>query len=85
MMNGEKEIFSAREQEVLKVLGRKKLLIVEITEMVFGKKKAPIGANNGIGSAIRRINEKCRYHKLPWFLNGMGVGRAGKAVWKDRN
>lgn len=79
-----KEIFSPMETKILRVLGRRKMMIGEITKKMYDHKKGPIGANNGVGTAIRRINIKCDYHKLPWFLNGSGVGRGGKEVWKDK-
>lgn len=51
--------------------------------MIYKGKKKPLGANNGIAQAVRRINSKCRYNKLSWFLNGTGLGCQGKTVWRD--
>lgn len=79
------DIFSPTEVEVLKALGRRKMKIIDVTKKVFRGKKPPIGANNSIAAMIRRINSKCEYHKLPWFLNGMGSGRHGRTVWRDKN
>ncbi len=78
------DLFSPMEQKVLEILGKKKMLIIEITQEFYDHKKHPIGANNGIGNAVRKINAKCKFHHLPWFLNGMGSGRAGRTVWKDQ-
>ncbi len=79
------ELFSPQENRILKILGKKKKTIIEITDELYkGKNSIPLTANNGVASAVRRINRKCEYHKTPWFLNGMGGGRAGKTVWRDK-
>ncbi len=77
-------IFSPNEQKILKVLGKRKKSIIDITEEIY-KEDRPVSANTVVANAIRRINEKCRYHKLAWFLNGAGLGRGGKVVWKDKS
>lgn len=79
-----KDLFSPREQEVLRILGRRKMKIAEITDKMFSSKNRE-GANNGVAQAVRLINAKCEYHKLPWFLNGAGIGRGGKTIWRDKN
>ena len=78
-----KDLFSPREQQVLMILGRRKMKIAEITDKMFATKNRE-GANNGVAQAIRLINAKCEYHKLPWFLNGAGIGRGGKTIWRDK-
>lgn len=78
-----KEIFSPTENKVLKLLGKRKLTIAELT-LKFHSGRPPLEANNNIAAAVRRINAKCDHHDLPWFLNGSGMGRAGKTVWKDK-
>lgn len=75
--------FSERESKILEVLGRRKMTISEITEQFYENATAPLGANNNIASAVRRINAKCEYYKLPWFLAGDGAGRGGKTIWKE--
>lgn len=80
----DKTIFSPLQIKVLRVLGRRRLSIEKITQGVYAHKKRPVDSTNGVGQAVRRINRKCKYHKLPWFLNGMGKGRSGKVVWKDQ-
>lgn len=77
-------MFSPLQEKILKILGRKSMTIVDITTAVYSRKKKHFSANNGVGNAIRRINEKCNYHKLAWFLNGFGAGRSGRTVWKDK-
>lgn len=76
------ELFSPTEQKILKTLGRKQMTISEITEKIYGP--FVYDAGNTVAGAVRRINRKCEYHKLPWFLNGAGRGRGGKTVWKDK-
>ena len=77
-------MFSPLENKILKILGRRKLTVTQITGSIFNRRKKSIDANNGIAHAIRRINSKCDYHRLNWFLNGVGRGRGGKLVWKDK-
>lgn len=78
------ELFSPLETKILEVLGRKTMSIHDITEQAYSEADEPLGANNTIGTAIRRINEKCEYHELDWFLNGEGVGRGGRTIWKEK-
>lgn len=77
------EIFSPTESKVLKLLGKRKLTIAELTEK-FHDGRPPLEANNNVAAAVRRINAKCEAHDLNWFLNGAGMGRAGKTVWRDK-
>lgn len=78
------EIFSPVERRILKSLGQKKMTIAQITEKVYEFTEAPFLPHIGVASAVRRINEKCEFHRLPWFLNSMGAGRQGKTVWRDK-
>lgn len=80
-----KEIFSTRESKIIKILGKRKMTIAQITERLYKDvKKAAFGMNNNVASAIRRINAKCEHHDIPWHLNGMGAGRGGRTVWRDK-
>lgn len=74
-------VFSPREQEILKVLGRKKMSITEIVDEL---NLDLFDANNVIAGAVRRINKKCETKKLSWFLNGEGSGRNGRTIWKEK-
>jgi DNA-binding response OmpR family regulator len=76
------ELFSPTEMKILKILGRRKMKIGEIAEKLYGKKK--LNTNTIVTQLVRRINNKCEYHKLSWFINGKGAGRGGKTVWKDK-
>jgi len=75
-------LFSPTELRVLKLLGKKKLTVTKLTEEYFKKEKKPLNPNAVISSAVIRINRKCKYHKLNWFVNGCGGGRGGKEIWK---
>lgn len=78
-----KEIFSTAEKRVLDVLGNKTITIKELTEKVYRNQKAPLSPNNVVAVTLKRINAKCDYHKLTWFVNGAGIGRGGRTVWVD--
>lgn len=78
------EIFSETEAKVLKLLGDKKATLAALTTKYFQSNKKPMNPNAVISSAILRINRKCEYHNLEWFVNGSGGGRGGKTVWVDR-
>lgn len=78
------DVFSPTEERILKILGQKKMSINEIASKFLEGREVFLSDQNGVAGAVRRINEKCEKHKLPWFLNGMGSGRGGKVVWKDK-
>lgn len=77
-------MFSETETEVIKLLGFKTLSIKELTKEFYKTKHKPISGNNYIAGVVKRINAKCNYHRLAWFINGSGAGRAGKTVWRDK-
>jgi len=73
-------LFSASEQKVIKILGRKKMLIGDLVKIFY--KRKPVDANNKIGTFVRRIKKKCEFHDMPWTLDGEGAGRNGRTVWR---
>jgi hypothetical protein len=77
-------VFSPLETKVLEILGKGTMTIGEITTAIYYRKLKPFEANNTVARAVRRINEKCKFHKLSWFLNSNGRGRGGKSVWRDK-
>lgn len=77
------KIFSPTEAKILKILGRRKLTITELTEK-FHEGKPPAEANNTIAAAVRRIRMKTLVHDLNWTIHSFGMGRAGKTVWRDK-
>lgn len=76
-------MFSENEKKVLKIIGRRKRTIKEITKIFYKGEKFPIGANNNVGATIRRIIKKCEWNELPWTIEGYGSGRRGRTVWKE--
>jgi hypothetical protein len=74
-------MFSATEERVLKILGKKKLTVKVLSEKYFKGQKKPINPSNVISGAIVRINRKCSYFGLDWYVYGEGLGRHGKTVW----
>ena len=79
-----KSQFSPTEQKIIKILGKKEMTIAEITDVVHDTEYRPLNANNRISSAIRRINQKCIFYKLGWWIDGVGAGRAGRTVWRSK-
>lgn len=73
--------FSPLENEVIKAIKRrKKIKLIDLA-----KKVHPV--MNGsiiIGNAISRINAKCKLHHLDWTIEGKGMGRGGKTVWRKK-
>lgn len=78
------EIFSPAETRVLDVLGRKSMMIEDIVKKIYTEPNQTMYPHETIAGIVRRINTKCDFHKLPWFLNAMGGGRGGKTVWRDK-
>lgn len=83
-MNDLTEIFSPLEIEVLKALKTDKLTVGKLADRVYKTKKPVLDQNNSVNCTIRMINKKCVFHDLNWFINGTGLGRTGKTVWKDQ-
>ena len=59
--------FSEREEKIIKIIGRKKMTLTEISSELFKKEKVWDG-NIKVASAINRIIKKCNYHELNWKL-----------------
>lgn len=79
-------VFSGREREILKIIGRRKMSMTEIKEKVFENSTdgEPLNANILISVAIRQIIKKCEKSRLPWTLDGEGTGRHGRTVWRAK-
>lgn len=78
-------MFSPMETKILKILGKKKVSIKIIAEELFKDEKKPINPGNTVATTISRINKKCIFHKLDWFIDGKGLGRQGRVVWLIKN
>ena len=79
-----KNIFSDTEKQIIELLGNRRMSILDLTEEHYKGQNPPLNPNNVVSGAIVRINKKCRYYGLDWFINGEGLGRGGKTVWKDK-
>ena len=78
-------MFSANEHIVIKILGRKKMSIREITQRFYALDYEPkINDNNYIASVVRRIKHKCENNEVNWTIAGSGCGRRGRTVWKEK-
>lgn len=75
-------MFSPQEEDVLKVIGRKKITIADIAQALV--KEPTVDHNNSIAGCIRRINRKCEKHQLDWIIDGEGMGRQGRTVWRRK-
>jgi len=79
------DIFSPMENKILEIIDIKRISIGDITERLYrGVKDKPVSPNSVVSDAIVRINNKCEHHRLKWFLNGVGAGRGGRTVWRDK-
>ena len=79
MVKEESKFFSERELKTLKLLGKKKLTLRELSDELFGDK-----VMNGqimMASLVSRIQKKCKFYELDWTLTGVGRGRAENTVW----
>lgn len=80
-----REVFSDAEQQILKILGNRKMTLIEITERFYddGDHSEVFSPNNYIGSAIRRIAKKAEHFDLPWRIAGKR-DVTGRTVWKEK-
>jgi len=78
------ELFSPSEIEVISIIGEDDMFINEIANKFYKGKLKVIYPNNAISGFILSINKKCKFHGLYWFINGVGMGRAGRKVWIDK-
>lgn len=75
-------MFSKREEEILKIIGRKKITIKVICEELFvhtHPSERPFDAEISVGNSVRRIIEKCDYNRLNWTLS-KGKMKGGKLL-----
>lgn len=60
--------FSDREEKIIKIIGRKKMTLTEISSELFRDEKVFDG-NIKVASTVNRIIKKCSYHELNWKLS----------------
>lgn len=80
----ETSLFSPLENQVIKALGNRTMSLQDIAKACY-KSRGPLYPRTAISVTVRRINQKCEYHKLCWFINGAGQGRPGREVWRDKS
>lgn len=76
-------MFSPSEQKILKILGRKKMTVTQITVELY-RDRPQIHGNIVVNNCVNRIIKKCTVKKLDWTLETEGCGRNGKSVKKVR-
>lgn len=68
-------VFSQREEDIIKILGRRKMSLQLIAEELFHESSdKPFDAEISVGNSVRRIRAKCYHHKLSWVLAKKRVG-----------
>lgn len=77
-------LFSEHENMILKILGRRKMSIQEISDSFYHSREVPLASRNYVALVIRRIEAKCEKDKLSWTIRGKGIGRGGKTVWRGK-
>lgn len=75
-------IFSPAETKLLKVLGRRKMTIKDLAQEVYKDGPPMLSSNNAVAAALNRINKKCVFHNLDFIIDGGGLGRGGRTVWR---
>ena len=77
------KVFNAKEEKILKIIGKKKIRITEITKQFYGRNVPENGAIM-IASSVRQIANKAKWKRLDWRIQGEGLGRRGRTVWKEQ-
>ena len=74
--------FSEHEKMILKILGRRKMTVKELSEEFYSSRQVELASRNYVNMIIRRIAAKCEIHQVNWTIKGKGGGRHGKTVWR---
>jgi len=61
-------VFSEREQKIIKIIGRKKITLAEISTDLFKNGEEPFESAIVVANSVRRIIKKCSHHALDWTL-----------------
>ena len=65
-------MFSMREKDIIKTIGRKKVTIADIANKVVPLDV--VDATITVSNSVRRIIKKCDHYKLEWTLGKKRVG-----------
>lgn len=60
-------LFSNRENKIIKIIGRKKITLAEISDDLF-EGDSPLDGVILVSSSVRRIIRKCEYYSLDWTI-----------------
>ena len=61
-------VFSEREQKIIKIIGRKKITLSDISTELFKDGCKPFDTDISVANSVRRIIKKCSFHALDWTL-----------------
>lgn len=73
-------MFSEREKQIIKIIGRRKVTIAQITSELFKGNKI-LNGEQSVAYSVSRIIKKCGYYKTPWTLN---KSRSNKKLYIKR-
>lgn len=63
------EHFSEREEKIIKLIGRRKVKIRQLTGELFeGERFIPIDPEISVANCVSRIIKKCKHYSLNWTL-----------------
>jgi len=69
-------VFSEREENVIDIIGRKKMTLQLICEELFMHDyNKPFDAEISVGGTVRRIIKKCDHHELNWTFAKKKIGK----------
>lgn len=68
-------MFSEREKEVIKIIGRKKMTLGSIATELFKGERMPFDSSISVANSVRRIIGKCYYNELHWTLKKTRVDK----------
>ena len=63
-------VFSERERQIVKIIGKKKMTLKAITEQLFKEMGGgkPFDEHISVGNSVIRIIKKCEYYQEDWTL-----------------
>ena len=67
--------FSERESKIIKIIGRGKMTIREISDQLFKKEPNTLDAETKVANTLSRIIKKCKHYKLSWSILKKREGR----------
>lgn len=62
------QTFSERENQIIKILGKRTMTLAQIGAELFKDTKVPFECNITVANTVRRIIKKAHYHKLDWTI-----------------